>query len=109
MAVSESQVRLRLRPDGPAARAVTAALAYAVGARAELGVDRLDELLIAIDLLVASADPPVQVCFDATAAGLDVTVEPVPASRLDGLRATLGGLADRVSEADAAITVSLDA
>lgn len=108
MAVSESRVRVRLPSDGAAGRAVTAALVYATGARAQLGVDRLDELLIAIDLLVAISDPPVAVSFDATPAGLDVTVEPVAKPRLRRLRATLAGLADRVSEDGAAVTVSLD-
>ena len=108
MAVSESQVRVTLRSEGAPARAVTASLAYGVGARADVGIDRLDELLIAIDLLVGVADRPVELAFDATAAGLDVTVGAVGEARLAGLLPTLAGLTDRVSAESGAITLSID-
>ena len=108
MAVSDSQVRVRLGSDGAASRAVTAALAYSVGARSNLRVDRLDELLIAVDLLVMVADAPVDVWFDAAPDGLEVTVGPVPDVRARELRATLGRLADRVCVDASTITLRID-
>jgi hypothetical protein len=73
-----------------------------VAARFELPVDRVDDLLLAVDslLMQETVGDTVQIETDATPATLVVRVGPFPSGRLDdgGLRRVLSRLVDGVAE-----------
>jgi hypothetical protein len=85
------------------ARAVTGNLVLAVGARTGLGVDRLDELAMAADLVLARARR-VTVELTAGEAWLEVTLQPADAGWVGENRAFLESLvADVVDGEDGGV------
>ncbi len=86
------------------ARAVTGNLVLAVGARTGLGVDRLDELAMAADLVLARASR-VTVALTAGDAWLEVMVRPADARWVGENRGLLESLVAEVREADDAVVL----
>ncbi len=89
----------------PSGRAYAEAAVLVVGgvaARLELPVDRVDDLLLAVDslLLQEALHDTVRIETDATPASLVVRVGPFPLGRLDdrGLHRVLARLVDTVAE-----------
>ncbi len=76
-----------------------------VAARFELPVDRVDDLLLAVDSLLMQdvLDETVRIETDASPTALVVRVGPFPPGRLDdgGLRRVLSRLVDTVAESSA--------
>jgi hypothetical protein len=87
------RLELRIAPGTPA-DVIVAPLVTAMGARAGLGVDALDELQMASDLLLAGArDADVLVTLSVAAGELLVTIRPVAEERLR----TRGGLVTQLA------------
>lgn len=104
-----STVRVRFETAGDAARAVVAELILALGVRITIPVDRLDELSIAVDVLLRAGTGPLTVQLRPLDGGLEVEVEPVDGARLRRDAATVRGLADRFSSDGDAVTVAAGA
>jgi hypothetical protein len=81
------------------ARAVTGNLVLAVGARTGLGVDRLDELAMAADLVLARASR-VTVGLTAGDAWLEVVVQPADARWVGENRGLLESLVGEIAETE---------
>lgn len=109
MQVHGSTVRVRFENAGEAARLVVAELILAIGARIAIPVDRLDELSIAVDVLLRAGAPPLTVQLRPLEGGLEVEVEPVDGTRLGHDAATVRGLTDRFSMDGDAVTVAAGA
>ncbi len=78
------------------ARAVSTPLVLAAGARTALAIDRLDELCMAVDLVLAGSSAPVTVAVTAGADWLGVVVDPADADWLARNGSLLGSLAQVV-------------
>jgi hypothetical protein len=74
--------------SGDLARAVSGRLVLAAGARSAIAIDRLDELCMAVDLVLARSSAPVTVAVTAGPDWLSVAVDPADADWLQ----TNGGL-----------------
>jgi hypothetical protein len=91
--------RLELRiAAGTPADVIVAPLVTAMGARAGLGVEAIDELQMASELLLrGTRDAEVLVTLDVAGGELLLTVRPVGRDRLEGRIRLLAQLADRMS------------
>ncbi len=69
--------------SGRLARAVSAHLVLAAGARSALAIDRLDELCMAVDLVLARSPAPVTVAVTAGSDWLSVAVDPADADWIE--------------------------
>jgi hypothetical protein len=89
--------------SGRLARAVGSQLVLAVGANTGLSIDRLEELGIALDMVLTPADGGAVISLTPAEGGLTISVEPVAAawvernrqllcSLVDGLEITTGGV-----------------
>jgi hypothetical protein len=102
---------VHMRSSDPAvARTVAEPVLLALGVRAGVDVDRLDELAIALGIAIAAAVPgPVRTHLSRAGTRISVTVSPVARDRLQGRRVLLQGLSASVVEDGDAIALSLDA
>jgi len=82
--------------SGRLARAVGSELVLAVGAGTGLAIDRLEELGIALDMVLAPADGEAVVSLTPAAGGLTVAAEPVAAGWVERNRQLLCSLVDGV-------------
>lgn len=101
-----STVRVRFETAGPDARAVVAELVLALGSKATIPVDRLDELSLAVDVLLRSGEAPLTVRMRPLPGGMEIAVEPVDGARLQPDEATIRGLTDRYSCDGGAVTIA---
>jgi hypothetical protein len=99
--VSDDTVTARFA-TADVARAVTGNLVLAVGARTAITVDRLDELAMAADLVLARSGR-VTVALTAGDGWLDVALAPVDAGWVGENRGLLESLVAEVAEADAGV------
>ncbi|MGN6379401.1 MAG: hypothetical protein ACTHNU_10660 [Gaiellales bacterium] len=81
---------------GRLARAVSPRLVLAVGARTELSIDRLDELGMAVDMVLAQASGQSVVVLTPEPQHLTVAVQPAADSWVERHRQLLASLVDRV-------------
>ena len=82
--------------SGRLARAVGSELVLAVGATTALSIDRLEELGIALDMVLARADGAAVVSLTRSDGGLTVAAEPVAEGWVERNRQLLGSLVDGV-------------
>jgi hypothetical protein len=82
--------------SGRLARAVCGHLVLATGARSAIAIDRLDELCMAVDLVLARSVPPVTVAVTAGPDWLSVAVDPADAGWLDQNGSLLGSMVEDV-------------
>jgi hypothetical protein len=109
MAAPPDDVRLQAS-DAAVAKAVIEPVLLALGARAGLDVERLDELAIALDIAIGSAVPgPVTADLRRAGGRVSVSVSPVAPERLEGRRVLLQELSATVAEDGDAIALTLDA
>ena len=81
-------------PGSTLARPVTASLVFAIGAETTAGVQALDDLAAAVNLLLTAGTDPAVVRLDRAHDGVRVTVQPVSRERFDGHRAIVERLSD---------------
>ena len=82
--------------SGRLARAVGSHLVLAVGANTGLAIDRLEELGIALDMVLAPADGRVALSLTPAEGGLRVAIEPVAEGWVERNRQLLCPLVDGV-------------
>jgi hypothetical protein len=107
--VEDAVVQLQFAVAGDGIHAIVARLVLAMGVRLAVPVDRLDELSIAVDVLLDAAEPPATVRLRPLPGGLEVVVDPVNGDRLSRDVGTVRGLADRFSSDERAVTVAIGA
>jgi hypothetical protein len=107
--VEDAVVQLRFDVAGDGIHAIVAELLLAMGVRVAVPVDRLDELSIAVDVVLDAAEPPATVRLRPLPSGLEIVVHPVDGDRLSRDVGTVRGLADRFSSVDRAVTVAIGA
>jgi len=95
---------------GTPAEAIVAALVTAMGARAGIGVERLDELQMATELLLGgTGGREADVTIGVNGSTLVVTVRPIAPERLRARGALIEGLAGRVVVDGDTVELSVDA